>query len=106
MKEKPVARQIRVIKASIMSGQAEKAAKDVENLMHLLRRHPPERDEIEGLEAALAELRFLADAALLGARSAADHLRTLLQTARLLETYDNLGQRKITDTAPPQTRRY
>lgn len=106
MKETPVARQIRITKASIMSGQAGKAAKDVEDLMHLLRRHPPEPDEIDGLGVRLAELRLLADSALEGARSAADHLRALLQTARLLETYDNLGQRKVTDTAPPQTRRY
>lgn len=106
MTKQVIARQIRTTKASIMSGQAEKAAKDVEHLMHLLRKHPPAPEDIDRLEATMAELRCLAEAALEGARAAAEQMHALLQGARLLETYDNLGQRKVTDTAAPQTRRY
>lgn len=106
MSQQIIARQIKAAKAAIMAGKAGKAAEDVEHLMHLLGRYPPGPDDRARLEARLAELRDLAEAAIEGTRAAAEQMQAILQAARSLETYDPHGQRKIADTATTPPRRF
>ncbi|WP_299844817.1 hypothetical protein [uncultured Paracoccus sp.] len=101
-----VLRQIKRVKALIMAGRAWEAAKDVEHLMQLIRNHPPGAEDRGAIGARLAELHLLADAALLGAQGAAEHIREILHAAQSLETYDNQGERRVSDTTAPQIRRY
>lgn len=104
MTQDRITRQIQRAKSSIMAGDAKLAIDNVDKLMVLLKSKPPaDRDLVE---ARLAELRTLAEAALTGARAAAEHMQEILRTARSLQTYDNHGQRKVADTAAAQPRRF
>lgn len=106
MTQDAIDRQLATTKAAIMAGRAEDAVAGLDRLVTLLRRNPPGPERRASLEAKLTELRGLAEAALTGARSAAEQIQALVQAARSLETYDRRGQRKIADTATAQPRRY
>lgn len=98
--------QIRQIKAALMGGQPQQALGEMDQLLSLLQRDPPAPEDIRGLEAAMTELRELAEAALTGAQAASDDLQAILREARSLETYDQRGRRKTSDTATAQPRRF
>lgn len=58
------------------------------------------------LQKQVEELHQLALAAQEGARLAMDQVRTIVEAARSLQTYDNIGTRKVTVTVAPVPRRY
>lgn len=106
MTTRRIDRQIAAAKAAIMAGQAGKALEDVDHLMQLLQSHPPSAADRVRLQARLAELRDLAEAALTGAQAAAADMQAILQAARCLETYDQCGTRRLADSASTEPRRY
>ncbi|AUH64775.1 hypothetical protein CX676_11865 [Paracoccus zhejiangensis] len=106
MSRQVILRQIKRIRTLIMAGRAWDAQEDVEHLTDLIRNDPPVAEDRDLIEAKLAELRLLAEAALQGAKGAAEQIREILHAAQSLETYDNQGARRVTDTAAPQIRRY
>lgn len=97
-------RQMAQIRAALLSGDAQSALTRIDDLTRSAARHGISPDDRARLEPALAELRDLAQAALQGARQAAEQVRAIVQAARSLQTYDSLGQRHVTTTraTPPQ----
>ncbi|AUH33400.1 hypothetical protein [Paracoccus tegillarcae] len=99
-------KQIKLTKAAVMGGRPQEALDGVEHLVSLLKRDPPDEACAETLQARMAELRGLAQAALAGAQSAAAQMQAIIHSARSLETYDQQGKRKVADTAAAQPRRF
>lgn len=99
-------KQIGKTKASIMAGKPDLATRDIDTLVALLKKHPPSQDERDHVEERLAELRSIAEAALTGARSAAEQVQAIIQAARSLQTYDNRGQLNIAAVTSARPRRF
>lgn len=99
-------KQIGRTKASIMAGKPDAATKDIDALVALLQKHPPAPDERDRVEEKLAELRGIAEAALTGARSAAEQVQAIIQAARSLQTYDSRGQLNIAAAVAARPRRF
>lgn len=99
-------KQIKLIKTFIMAGRPQEALDGIERLLTIIEHTQPDTAATERLQACIAELRELAEAALTGARSAADQIQEIIKVARSLETYDQRGKRRIADTAAAQPRRY
>ncbi|TRW96062.1 hypothetical protein FNJ84_14575 [Paracoccus sp. M683] len=106
MTDQAIDRQLKIARDSIMTGRISDAARDVDKLLSLIQRVELDSARRQRLETRLKDLRELAEAALNGARGAAEQLQAIIQSARSLETYDSHGQRKISDTATAQPRRF
>lgn len=98
--------QVRLVKASIIAGNANEALTGLDQLLLMLQSDPPEASQVDVFEKHLDELRKLASAALSGARNAAEKMRGIIQASRSFETYDHRGQRQTSDTTATRPNRY
>lgn len=94
------------VRAALLSGNADAAQRALQLLAERLGRDGLDEGQRASLEPALAELRALAEAALRGARMAADDLQIIVTTARSLQTYDCAGRRQTTPATAPTPQRF
>lgn len=101
-----MSRHLAAARESIMAGKPEETLKHLDKFMSEARRNPPAGSDRDRLEVRVSELRALAEASLEGARSAAELIRSVVEAARTLQTYDDAGRRTVTNIAAPVPRRY
>lgn len=99
-------RRIAAVRQALLAGDAEAALSKLNDLTSLLERERVEDEARAGIEAALADLRQLADASLEGARGAAEDVRAIVLAARTLATYDSFGRRHLRPVAANAPRRF
>lgn len=102
----PYDRPLNAARAAIIGGDPIAALKNIEVFMGLTAGLPVSDIERTGLEARIAELRMLAEAAQQGAQSALDQVRAIIQAARSLQTYDSGGKLRVNMVAQDPARRY
>lgn len=93
-------------RAALLAGDAAGAQKSLDFFMRTIQERGIPAPEKERVETALADLRRLAEAALGGTRQALDHIATLIESARTLQTYDRGGRRRIASVLADPARRY
>lgn len=99
-------RRIAAVREALLDGNAALALAKLTELTAQLRRRAPEEEARADLEAALAELRQLAEASLEGARGAAEDVRAIVLAAKSLATYDSFGRRQLNPVAAHAPRRF
>lgn len=88
-------RQLDTIRRAILSGNAAAALAGIEDFGRSAARHGLSTAERAEVEPQLAQLRRLAEASLAGAQQAAAEVRAIVQAARSLQTYDEVGRRQV-----------
>ena len=99
-------RRIAALRAALLTGDAPGAVAQLQDLSAALARERVDGAALDELEAALAELRGLAEASLEGARGAAEEVRAIVLAARQLATYDSRGRRQLAPVAALAPRRF
>ncbi|WP_405402453.1 hypothetical protein [Paracoccus sp. Ld10] len=99
-------RQLALIRSALMAGNAQAALVGLDDLTRIATRKGIDASTRDLLEPALADLRALAQASLLGAQQAAEQVRAIVQAARSLQTYDSLGQRQVNETRANAPQRF
>ena len=103
---KPRPGSLAEVRAALRQGDAATAQKGLDAFMKSLTRDGLPASERPAVEAALAELRALSEAALAGTRSAIEHMQAVFDCARSLQTYDQAGQRRTTSVQAATAKRY
>ncbi|MFV0384685.1 hypothetical protein [Paracoccus sp. (in: a-proteobacteria)] len=98
--------QIAAARAAIVAGHAQLALDHLDRFAAQAQKSPPDAAAREALQAQIAEMRELAEAALQGAKSAVAQVQAIIETARSLQTYDDAGHRRIASVVANQPRRY
>lgn len=101
-----ISRQLAQAKAAIMRANPADALVHIEKMVAVLEQDGLPREQHKDLEAQLAELRGLADAALSGVKQAFDLVQTVIQTAQSLQTYDSSGKRQISPVTDRKAKRF
>lgn len=101
-----VTRQMELVRAALIAGDARQALTAIDALSRTAARTGIDDAARTRLEPELAELRVLALAALAGAQQAAEQVRSIVQAARSLQTYDSLGRRTVTPTQAQMPQRF
>lgn len=99
-------RHLAAARQAIIAANAPLALEHLEKFASLASQNPLDPKTREAVQNRLAELRSLADAALEGAKSAVTQVQAIVESARSLQTYDDLGQRKVTSVVAPAPRRF
>lgn len=97
---------LRAARAAILAGRAAEALQHLDRFAERLGRLPPDPETRADLQAGIHELRILADATLRGAQEGAAQVRAIVEAARMLQTYDHDGRRKVQSIVALEPRRY
>lgn len=93
-------------RAAIVAGDMELAHENVERFAATAEQTSPDEDLKTELQAAISDLQALAEASMRGTKAACEQVAEIIQAARTLQTYDDLGQRQVASTVATMPRRY
>ncbi|RNF34446.1 hypothetical protein [Paracoccus methylarcula] len=105
MSDSPV-KHLAAARAAIVAGDMGLALDQIERFSAAADRSPPDAASKQALQAAIAELRELAEASLRGTKAAMEQIHEIVQAARTLQTYDDTGRRRTASTVATLPRRF